>query len=376
LSEILSNGDENFEKELTIDPVNDVAGLLYSSGTTGLPKGVMVTHHNITTNILQLLATCDESVMRQNILCVLPMFHVYGVAYINFFHMCHGATVVSLPGFDPVNYLTAIQNYKIEKLPIVPPIALFMLNHPIVDKFDLSSVHCVTVGAAPIDENVTKAFNKKFPKVLLTQGYGMTESLITHLQNEDAASHKPGSAGFVAKGIDWKIRCIETGDALGPNQKGEVCTKGPQGMKGYLKNPEATAGCLSEDGWLRSGDLGYYDEDGNIFVVDRLKELIKYNAFQIAPAELEDTLLSHPGINDSGVIGIPNERVGQVPRAYIVKAADSTITEEEVHAFFEERLSPHKQLRGGIVFVEVLPKSASGKLLRRVLLQEYLDSQV
>ena len=156
-----------------------------------------------------------------------------------------------------------------------------MLNHPVVNKFDLSSIYSISVGAAPMDESVTTAFHEKFPRIILMQGYGLTESLITHIQPCDRKVHKPGSAGFVVENVDWKICCLATGKSLGPNEKGEVCTRGPQVMKGYLNNPEATANCLTDDGWLHSGDLGYYDEDGNIFVVDRLKELIKYKGLQV-----------------------------------------------------------------------------------------------
>jgi len=373
LCDILSYSVE-YSKDLNLDPKQDVACLLYSSGTTGLPKGVMHTHNNIISNVLQMKdGFCPKDC--SSILCVLPMFHVYGVAYINMLHLVAGITVVSLPKFNPVTFLTAIQDLKIEILPIVPPILLFLLNHPMVEKFDLSSVKLVVVGAAPAEENVAKAFVQKFPGVKLLQGYGMTESLITHVQPfNNPLACKPGSAGFILRNIDWKVICLESGDALGPNTRGEICTRGPQVMKGYLNNSEATDNCL-KDGWLQSGDLGYYDEEGCIFVVDRLKELIKYKGFQVAPAELEDALLSHHGISDSCVIGIPDQRAGQLPRAYVIKAKDSDVNEEEINAFMGERFADHKQLRGGVVFVDLIPKSASGKLLRRKLLEEYMESQ-
>ena len=207
------------------------------------------------------------------------------------------------------------------------------------------------------------------------QGYGCTEGMITHMQHPfDKSQNLPGSAGYGYRHVDFKVCCLDTGKALGPNQQGELLVRGPQVMKGYFKNDEATAACLNEDGWLSTGDLSYFDEKGNLFVVDRLKELIKYKAFQVAPAELEDTLLSHPDIVDSCVIGVPDDVAGQVPRGYIVKNGESCLTEEDVHKFLGEYLSPHKQLRGGVVFVDQLPKSASGKLLRRVLLQEYLET--
>ena len=302
------------------------------------------------------------------------MFHIYGVDYINFLHLYQGATVVSLPSFDPAVFLSSIQKHNIEKVCIVPPILIFMVNHPIVDKFDLSAMRNATVGAAPADEALIKQFINKFPGTVLVQGYGSSEGLITHLQPVDMTRHKPGSAGYGASHCDLKIHCIETGAALGPGEKGEVRLRGPQVMKGYYDNEEATANTINEEGWLCTGDLGYFDEEGNIFVVDRLKELIKYKAFQVAPAELEATLLTHAQIIDACVIGVPDADAGEVPRAYVVCAPDSTLNEEDVNAFMGEYLSPHKQLRGGIAFVDALPKSASGKLLRRVLLQEYLDA--
>lgn len=372
LSGLFQNDDETFEPP-SIEPKEDVAALVYSSGTTGLPKGVMLTHYNITTNMLQMYQSSATN--GDSVLCLLPMFHIYAIDFINFMHLMHGACIISIPKFDPVNFLTAIQTYKIETVPIVPPLALFMINHPVVDKFDLSCMKEVVVGAAPIDAVVTNKFCAKFPGVLLRQGYGSSESMITHIQPQDMSKLKPGSAGIILQHIDLKICCVETRKALGADEKGEVCLRGPQIMKGYFNNPEATANSLDAEGWLRTGDLGYYDAEGNVFIVDRLKELIKYKGFQVAPAELEDTLLSHPAIADACVIGIPDERAGQLPRAYLVVREGSTVTEEDVQGHIEKAHAPHKQLRGGVVFVKAIPKSASGKMLRRVLLKEYLDAQ-
>jgi 4-coumarate--CoA ligase len=367
-----SEADENFVRP-SIDPKEDVAALVYSSGTTGLPKGVMLTHYNITTNILQMYN--GSSSHNDSILCLLPMFHIYAIDYVNFTHLMHGACVISIPKFEPLPFLKTIEKYKIETVPIVPPLALFMINHPVVAKFDLSCMKEVVVGAAPIDAVVTNKFVAKFPGALLRQGYGSSESMITHFQPQDMNKQKPGSAGLILQHVEMKICSVETGEALCANEKGEVCLRGPQVMKGYFNNEEATAKSLGKDGWLRTGDLGYYDDEGNVFIIDRLKELIKYKGFQVAPAELEDTLLSHPSITDACVIGIPDERAGQLPRAYLVLAKDSTVTEDDVNKHMEEYMAPHKQLRGGVVFVESIPKSASGKMLRRVLLKEYLDAQ-
>lgn len=372
LSGLLQSEDETFEAPV-MEPKEDIAALVYSSGTTGLPKGVMLTHYNITTNILQMYYSSASH--NDSTLCVLPMFHIYAIAYVNFVNLLHGATIIVMPKFDPGVFLTAIQNHKIATVPIVPPLALFMINHPIVNTFDLSSMKEVVVGAAPIDAVVTNKFCEKFPGAVLRQGYGSSESMITHMQPTDMSTHKPGSAGCILKHVDMKICSVETREALGADERGEVCLRGPQIMKGYFNNPDATAISLDAEGWLRTGDLGYYDAEGNVFIVDRLKELIKYKGFQLAPAELEDTLLSHPNIADACVIGIPDERAGQLPRAYLVSTKGSTVTEEEVQKYIEVAHAPHKQLRGGVVFVETIPKSASGKMLRRVLLKEYVDAQ-
>jgi len=372
LSALLQSDDETFERPV-ISPKEDIAALVYSSGTTGLPKGVMLTHYNLTTNVLQMYNASDHH--EDTILCVLPMFHIYAIAFINLMSLHHGATIVSMPKFDPKVFLTAIQQRQIATVPIVPPLALFMINHPVVNAFDLSSMKEVVVGAAPIDATVTKAFIAKFPGAVLRQGYGSTESLITHIQPKDMSKTIPGSAGQILQHVDLKICSVETSEAVGVNEKGEIRMRGPQVMAGYYNNAEATANCLGADGWLRTGDLGYFDEEGNVFIIDRLKELIKYKGFQVAPAELEDTLLSHPKIADACVIGIPDERAGQLPRAYLVPAKDATVTEEEVTKHMGEYMADHKQLRGGVVIVETIPKSASGKMLRRVLLQEYLDAQ-
>lgn len=374
MSDILQNGDGNFSTDLSlIDPVNDVAFMLYSSGTTGPPKGVMVTHHGMTSNILQIRDFFGLN-MPKDILAVLPMFHIYGLNFILLTNLYHGGTIHTLPAFDPVQFLTTIEKNQIGRICIVPPIAVFMLNHPMVSDYDLSSVTSGVIGAAPMDEQATNAFKDKFPNMVLQQGYGMTESNITHTQPNDESLHKPGSCGQVYSDIEFKIVDIETGEALGPNEKGEVCTRGRQIMKGYFNNEEATAATLDNDGWLYSGDLGYYDDELNLFVIDRMKELIKYKAFQVAPAELEDLLLGHGEIADCCVIGIPCEKSGELPRAYVVKKPDSEITEGQVQNYVAEYLSDHKHLRGGVEFLEQIPKSASGKLLRRVLKDEYMKS--
>lgn len=374
MSEILANGDADFKKDLSnFDPKKETGYLLYSSGTTGVPKGVEISHRALVSNVVQ-VNEFMEGFVTSSILSVLPMYHIYGIAFVMMVHLYNNCTLHVLESFIPEKFLSVIQERKIERLPIVPPIALFMMNHPMVKDYDLSSLRSVTVGAAPMDEVATSKFYETFPNVIMQQGYGMTETNITHSQPKYKHLQKAGSCGIVYPGTQCKIRCIKTGETLGPYEQGELCLKGPQLMTGYLNNEEATFETIDGDGWVRSGDLAYFDEDLNFYVVDRLKELIKYKALQIAPAELEDILLGNSEIVDACIIGIPCERAGEIPRAYIVKKQDSKITEEDVKMYIAERLSDHKHLRGGVRFVDELPKSAAGKLLRRHLKDQYLAS--
>ncbi|XP_066929647.1 uncharacterized protein [Clytia hemisphaerica] len=263
----------------------------------------------------------------------------------------------------------------IGRICIAPPILLFLTKSPLVDQYDMSSLKSIIVGAAPVDEQLSHAFNERFPWITLQQCYGMTEAGFATLQANDASFNSAGSVGQILADGECKIVSLTTGEFLGPYEQGEVYLRGAQQMLGYLNNEKATTETILEDGWLRSGDLGYYDDENNLFVIDRLKELIKYKGFQVAPAELEDLLISHENIVDSCVIGVPCERAGEVPRAYIVKKPGSDLTEDEVKDFVGERFSDHKHLRGGVQFVEQLPKSASGKLLRRVLRDQYLEER-
>ena len=298
-------------------------------------------------------------------------------------------TQVFLPKFNPKKYLECIQvsdfiyfsllnlfiniflqNYKVAFIAVPPPIMNFLAKTPLFDKYDLSSLRMIISGAAPLtkelDEQVKKRFNDN---IFILQAYGQTESTLgvlhTNLENS-----KPGSVGQVAKGMYGKV-IDEKGRTLGPNQVGELCFKGPYVMKGYINNPEATSITIDKDGWLHTGDLGYYDENKQFFVVDRLKELIKYKAFQVAPAEIEGLLLSNPKIKDAGVIGIPDEAAGELPFAFIVKDPNTDLTEQDVKDFVSKNISNPKWLRGGVKFIDEIPKNPSGKILRREMKELY-----
>ncbi|XP_047144912.1 uncharacterized protein LOC100198219 isoform X1 [Hydra vulgaris] len=385
LSDILQNFNNNQTITSTSEPysptsdctlqnskVNDIAFLLYSSGTTGLPKGTMLTHSNITVHLLQLLEAFEWNI-QERILALLPFFHCYGLIVVLLKGLYYGSTLFVVPGFEPHLFLSTIEKFQIQRAPIVPPIALFLKSNPIVDDYNISSLQKVIVGAAPLDEVVASSLNKKFPNIGWQQGYGLTECSPVVCLQVNKTTQKSGSCGNVLPNTEVKIIDLVSGNNCGPNEKGEVWVRGPQVMKGYLNNPQATDECLMKDGWLRTGDLGYYDHDNTIFIVDRLKELIKFKGFQVAPAELEDILLGHPNVDDSCVIGIPDKISGELPRAYLV-INDSSLSEEDVHNYVNERIADYKRLRGGIVFVSKLPKSPTGKLLRRVVKEEYLNS--
>lgn len=249
----------------------------------------------------------------------------------------------------------------------VPPIIVILAKSPLVDKYDLSSVQEIACGAAPLgrdtEEEVMIRLNTK-----LGQGYGLTETSPIVLA-PPRFERRTGSSGVLIPNTECKVVDLETGAPLGANKDGELWFRGPQIMKGYLNNPDATNNCIDNEGWFHTGDIGHYDEEGYFYIVDRLKELIKYKGFQVAPAELEGTLLSHNSIADAAVIGVPDLQAGELPKAFVVLKPNMALTKDEIMKFVEGRLSPHKHLRGGVEFIDQIPKSLSGKILRRQLRQ-------
>ena len=353
-----------------VDAKNDVAVLPYSSGTTGLPKGVMLTHHNLVANTCQcyhpelLLLPCDNSV----VLGLLPFFHIYGMAVIVMSALWQGAKVAILPKFDPTLFLSTIEKYGVHLAHLVPPIILFLAKHPDVGKYDLSSLQWINSAAAPLGADLLMAASARLHgRCVIRQGYGMTEaSPATHINPLSIAKDRPGSVGTPILNQQVKVVNIENGKNLPSGQEGEIYIKGPNVMKGYLNQPDATKKTLTEDGWLKTGDIGYFDQDGFFYITDRLKELIKVKGLQVAPAELEALLQNHPKVADAAVIGVPHERHGEAPRAFVVKR-DPTLTEKELTDYISSHVSEHKHLTGGVKFIEAVPKSASGKILRRLL---------
>src|SRR5713101_8207525 len=307
-----------------INPREDVVVLPYSSGTTGLPKGVMLTHYNLVANLCQAEGAKDFDGFKEGdvVIAVLPFFHIYGMVVIMKLGLCQGATIVSMPRFDFQEFLTAVQKYRVSILPLVPPIVLGMVKHPAVGQFDLSSVRLVFSGAAPLGEEIAKELSTKLGCPVV-QGYGMTEaSPVTHLSPTRNAPGKPGASGKIVCNTEVKLVSVDTGRELGVGEEGELLMRGPQIMKGYLGQPAATADAIDAEGWYHTGDVGYVDADGFFFIVDRTKELIKYKGLQVAPAELEALLVTHPAVLDAAVVRKADEEAGEVPQAFIVLRPD------------------------------------------------------
>ncbi|MBI3634813.1 MAG: 4-coumarate--CoA ligase family protein [Candidatus Rokubacteria bacterium] len=357
---------------VTIDPRAQVVALPYSSGTTGLPKGVMLTHRNLVANLQQTegMEGFDGFSGRDVVVAVLPFFHIYGMVVIMMLSLAQGGTLVTMPRFDLMEFLGLIQKYRVTILPIVPPIVVGLVKHPAVAQFDLSSVRLVFSGAAPLGEEMARELSGKLGCPVV-QGYGMTEaSPVTHLSPTRNAPVKPGSIGKVVPNTEVKIVDVASGAELGRRQEGELLIRGPQIMKGYLNRPQDTADCIDRDGWYHTGDVGYVDDEDWFYIVDRTKELIKYKGMQVAPAELEALLLTHPAVLDAAVVRKADEEAGEVPKAYVVLKPDDAsraTAADAIMGWIAQRVAPHKRIRH-MEFIDQIPKSASGKILRRVLI--------
>eukprot|EP00698_Gefionella_okellyi_P019887 TRINITY_DN6167_c0_g1_i1.p1 TRINITY_DN6167_c0_g1~~TRINITY_DN6167_c0_g1_i1.p1 ORF type:complete len:331 (-),score=84.64 TRINITY_DN6167_c0_g1_i1:46-1038(-) len=323
----------------------------------------MLSHYNMVANATQ--CRCAAGVMLGHddiILAILPYFHIYGQQVQLISALWCGAKIVVLPRFELERYLSLIQEHKVTKLHVAPPVVLALAKHPLVDKFDLSSVRAIMSGAAPLGGELADAVSSRL-KCPTLQGYGMTElSPVTH-SNYNAK--KPQSVGPALPNTRVRIVDPASGKDMPVDQEGEVWITGPQVMQGYLNNPQATAETIDRDGWLHTGDIGRVDADGFLFITDRLKELIKVSGFQVPPAEIEAILLTHAGIADCAVIGVDDEQQGQVPKAFVVKK-DPALTEQTVLDFVSGRVATYKRLKY-VEFCEAIPKSPSGKILRRLL---------
>ncbi|MCU9836969.1 AMP-binding protein [Ruegeria sp. WL0004] len=351
-------------EQASVDLDEHIAVLPYSSGTTGLPKGVMLTHRNLVVNIDQTLAAADLTAHEKTV-AFLPFFHIYGLQVLMNIYMAAGGGLVTMPRFDLEMFLNLITQYQTPRLWIVPPVALALAKHPMVEGYDLSCVQHINCAAAPLSADLSDAMGQRLG-TNAAQGYGMTElSPVSHVS--PYGKGKPGASGIAIPNTESRIVNPETLADMPPGEDGELWVRGPQVMKGYLNNPDATASTIVEGGWLRTGDIAHFDVDGYLYITDRLKELIKYKGFQVAPAEVEAELLTHPAIGDAAVIGRPDSEAGELPMAFVVPAPGQTApTLDEVQAYLETRLAHYKQVRV-LEVVEAIPKSASGKILRRLL---------
>jgi acyl-CoA synthetase (AMP-forming)/AMP-acid ligase II len=359
--------DDMAADEVPIDPANDLAVLPYSSGTTGLPKGVMLTHRNLVANVCQ-IAAVEPLGPSDTLIGVLPFFHIYGMTVIINFALRVGATVVSMPRFDFEQLLQLMQKYRVTRAYLVPPIILALAKHPLVDAYDLSALRVIMSGAAPLGLETQRAATERLGCVV-KQGYGLTEaSPGTHFTPDDG--NRPGSVGLVMPNTQCIVAELDTGRPLAPGEDGELWIRGPQVMRGYLGNPKATAAMLDAHGWLHTGDVGHADSDGYFYVVDRVKELIKVKGYQVAPAELEAVLVSHPAVAEAAVIPSTDEEAGEVPKAFVVlRTAGRQPAPEELLVYVAERVAPYKKIRR-LELVDAIPRSASGKILRRVLIDQ------
>jgi acyl-CoA synthetase (AMP-forming)/AMP-acid ligase II len=349
--------------QVAVDVASHTVVLPYSSGTTGLPKGVMLTHRNLVANIEQVkhaIFYTDDEVA----LAALPFFHIYGMQVLMNGLIANGVTTVTMPRFDMVEALQATQDLKITRFFAVPPIILGLAKHPIVDQYDMSSVRQIFSGAAPLGAELAAEAGARLGCEVV-QGFGMTElSPVSHCTVE--GDFRPGTSGVTVSNTESRVVDPVTGEDQGVGDRGELWVRGPQVMKGYLNNAEATAATVDADGWLHTGDVAIIDEFGHMTIVDRLKELIKFKGFQVAPAELEALIITHPKVADVAVIGIPDDEAGEIPKAFITPVEGETVTLEEIQELVGAHLVSYKQVRQ-IEVIAAIPKSAAGKILRKEL---------
>jgi acyl-CoA synthetase (AMP-forming)/AMP-acid ligase II len=350
---------------LAADPAA-VALLPYSSGTTGLPKGVMLTHANLVTSVRQVnrglrLTPADTT------LAVAPFFHVMGFVASLAVPLASGATVVTMPRFDLGQLLANVQRHRVTVLVVPPPVMAALAGHPLVDRYDLSSLELVVSGGAPLGADLQRAVAARLPGAAVGQGWGLTETAVGATTPDRDAGTVPGSVGRVMPNTELRVVDPVTGADLGAGGQGELWVRGPQVMAGYLGRPDASAEAVDAAGWLHTGDLGRVDQDGNVFVVDRLKELIKVSAYQVAPAELEALLLAHPAVADAAVVPRPDADHGEVPVAVVVPRGQ--LDGDDLLGWVARQVAPYKRVRA-VRFADAIPRTPAGKLLRRVLVEQ------
>ena len=350
-------------EQVAVDIADHTVVLPYSSGTTGLPKGVMLTHRNLVANIEQ----CTHAIRYASgevALAALPFFHIYGMQVLMNGLLANGVSIITMPRFDMVEALQAVQEHRITRFFAVPPIILGLVKAPIVDDYDTSSIRQIFSGAAPLGAELAAEAGARLGCEVV-QGFGMTElSPVSHCTVE--GDYRPGTSGVTVSNTESRIVDPDTGEDQPVGERGELWVRGPQVMSGYLNKPDATAETIDAGGWLHTGDVAIIDEHGHMTIVDRLKELIKFKGFQVAPAELEALLITHPKVADVAVIGIPDDEAGEIPKAFITAAPGESVTLEEIQALVSEHLVSYKQIRE-LEIIDTIPKSAAGKILRKEL---------
>lgn len=367
-----------------IDPATHVACLPSSSGTTGLPKAVMLSHRNLVANVVQFGKVLEPLTGDQRLVSVLPFSHIFALSVNLNFGLYRRWTQLTMSGFAPIPFLELVQKHRATWTCIVPPIAAFLAGHPVVAKYDLSSLQLLVSGAAPLDGVVGRRVQDRL-KVKVLQGYGMTElSPVTHVIPMDRPDIDLGTIGPAIPNVRFRVVDPNTGTDVevpeaGESEPGEMWCKGPNAMLGYLGRPAETAAVLDPEGWVHTGDLVRVDKEGVVRVVDRIKELIKYRGLQIAPAELEAVLCQHPAVQDAAVLGVAHHRSrgDQFPHALVALKPGQTATGQELREFVAERVAKYKHIKS-VSFVDKIPRSAAGKILRReldALLPEGLTTQ-
>jgi acyl-CoA synthetase (AMP-forming)/AMP-acid ligase II len=363
-------GEGHGAPEVSFDPAEQVAVLPYSSGTTGRPKGVILTHRNLVANVVQSLGFLGAD-PDDRIVAVLPFFHIYGMTVLLNMAFAVRARLVTMPRFDLPEFLRIIQDYRITWAFIAPPIAVALAKHPLIDSYDLSSLRYIVSGAAPFDAALATAVADRLG-CRVTQGYGMSEmSPVSHTIPVDRLDIPLNSVGLTIPNVECKLVDPETGAEIeqpedGVSAPGELLCRGPNIMKGYLGNEEATRNTIDPDGFLHTGDIATVDSNGFVYIVDRLKELIKYKGYQVAPAELEALLLTNAKIADAAVVGSHDAEGQEVPKAFVVLQPGAELSADEVMDFVAEHVAPHKKVRQ-VEFIDAIPKSSSGKILRKDL---------
>lgn len=366
---------------ITFHPRDDLAILPFSSGAGGLPRGVMLTHYNLVA--LGCIVSADgfldlkekASEQKSKIFSLIPFHRTFGIIAVLSLALRHGITLISMPRFDQNKFFPILQDNKVTHLIAEASVVHLLSHNPAVDNFNLSSLVEVMSSASVLSEETSRNLQKRLPKLRrISQCYGMTEITgMSHMTPSDDPKH--GSVGVLLPNLECKVCEVSAGEELGVGARGEICVRGPTVMKGFLNNQDATDQMIDDSGWLHTGDIGYYDEDQHFFIVDSLKNVIKFKGHQVSLSELESLLRAHPAIKDAAVIGVPDPEVGELPMAYIVSENEEDLTETEVMQYVDENAAPHKKLRGGVVFVSSIPKSADGEVLRTELKEKLLQGK-